>query len=166
MGSGYYFQAISSDGGTQYVSSNQFFTTLGQHHLFDFDNTWSYSTANLDSVNWTTPSYDDSAWDGSGPGLLWTDTRGPNGNIPVSLLTEMPWNQNTGDPFPTYYFRTHFTLTNILNISSLEVTDYLDDGAVFYLNGTELYRLRMAAAPAQIQNATLASIAPPCGGNA
>jgi hypothetical protein len=166
LATSYYFQAISTVGSTQYISSNLSFVTLGQHHLFGFDSSWTYATANLDGVNWTAPAYDDSTWDGSGPGLLWVDTRGPNGSIPVPLLTEMSWDQGTGDPFPTYYFRTHFTLTNGLNVTSLLFTDYLDDGAVFYLNGTELYRLRMPAAPTQIQNATLASVAPPCGGNA
>src|SRR5262249_23507817 len=124
----YYFQAISTDGGTQYVSSNLTFATSGLQHLFSFDNSWTYSTANLDGVNWTARTYDDSAWDGSGPVLLWVDTRGsPDGNIPLPMLTEMPWNQSTTDPFPTYYFRTHFTLTNNLNVSSLLFTDYLDD---------------------------------------
>jgi hypothetical protein len=165
LATGYYFQAISTVGSTQYVSSNLFFVTLGRHHLFGFDNSWTYSTANLDSTNWTAPTYDDSSWDGSGPGLLWVDSRGPNGSIPVPLLTQMTLDQ-AGNPFPTYYFRTHFTLTNILNVTSLLFEDYLDDGAVFYLNGTELYRLRMPASPAQIQNVTLASVAPPCGGNA
>jgi hypothetical protein len=44
-------------------------------------------------------------------------------------------------------------------------TTYIDDGAVFYLNGAELYRLRMPASPVTINNSTLAT-GYPCGGDA
>jgi hypothetical protein len=36
-------------------------------------------------------------------------------------------------------------------------TSYIDDGAVFYLNGAEIYRLNMAPAPTPIFNSTLAA---------
>ena len=62
----------------------------------------------------------------------------------------MPLNPATGYPFITYYFRTHFSFTNRLSGAALLFTDYIDDGAVFYLNGAELYRLRMPAAPTPI----------------
>jgi hypothetical protein len=42
---------------------------------------------------------------------------------------------------------------------------YVDDGAVFYLNGKEIYRLRMPAAPTKIVNDML-SIGYPCSGDA
>src|SRR5262249_1436648 len=48
----------------------------------------------------------------------------------------------------------------ILNFSS-----YIDDGAVFYLNGAEIFRNNMAPAPAIISNATFAA-AYNCGGGA
>jgi hypothetical protein len=167
-GTGYYFQVSSSDGTTQYVSSNFFFTTLATTNLiFDFTNTWSYATANLDGVDWTAPGYDDSGWDGSGPGLLWVDNRGTKSNpsnIPM-LDTQMTVNPATGSPFVTYYFRTHFTYTNQLEVVSLMFGDAVDDGAIFYLNGIEIYRLRMAPAPSAINNSTLAT-SYPCSGDA
>ncbi|HVV70436.1 MAG TPA: phosphodiester glycosidase family protein, partial [Verrucomicrobiae bacterium] len=163
-GTGYYYNAVSVSGGTQYASSNFFFVTTNYvttNLLFDFTNTWSYSTANLDGVNWTAPGYNDSAWDGTGPGALWIDARGPNADIPVPLNTLMPGDPNNsfspGYPFVTYYFRTHFSFTNSLQGVSLLFTDYIDDGAVFYLNGTEIYRLRMDNPPTVIANATLAA---------
>jgi hypothetical protein len=66
----------------------------------------------------------------------------------------MPWDPNTGYPFITYYFRTHFICTNKPVRLSLALTAYVDDGAVFYLNGAEIYRLLM---PAVINNSTLAT---------
>ena len=45
----------------------------------------------------------------------------------------------------TYYFRTQFELTNDSTDVAFVVTNYLSDGAVYYLNGTEVNRLRMPA---------------------
>jgi Phosphodiester glycosidase len=167
-GTGYYFAALTKIGATPYVSSNFFFTTTNfatTNALFDFTNVWSYVTANLDGVNWTAPAYDDSSWTGSGPGALWVDTRGFfNPAIPISGNTQMP-DPGTGFPYITYYLRTHFTFTNQVSGVGLLFEDYVDDGAVFYLNGTEIYRLRMSPAPAVISNSTLAA-GYPCSGDA
>jgi hypothetical protein len=164
---GYYFAAYSQAGATMYVSSNFFFTTTNYvttDSLYDLTNSWDYTTNDLDGANWTATNYDDSAWIGSGPGLLWTDPAGPNSDIPL-LDTEMPLNPDTGFPYITYYFRTHFSYTNSLLGVSLLFTNYVDDGAVFYLNGAEIYRLRMPDAPTPIYNSTLATNYP-CDGYA
>ena len=168
-GAGYYYQVVSSDGANQYQSDVFFFTTVNYattNLIFDFSNVWTYATTNLDGVNWTAPTYDDSRWIGSGPGLLWVDTRGfANPNIPMPMLTQMPANPGTAYPFTTYYLRTHFSCTNAVAGTTLVFTDYIDDGAVFYLNGAEAYRLRMPQAPASVFNSTLAS-GYACGGDA
>ena len=165
----YYFSAVSGDGTTLHQSDSYYFTTTNYattNAIFDLTNTWTYTDDDLDGVNWTAPSYDDSNWIGSGPGLLWVDTRGfANPNIPVPMNTEMPYNPATGYPYITYYFRTHFNFTNSLRGASLVITDYIDDAAVFYLNGVEVYRLRMPPAPTPIYNSTLAP-AYACGGDA
>jgi exopolysaccharide biosynthesis protein len=169
----YYFKALATTASTQYASSNLVFVTTNYvitSQVFDLTNTWTYSTANLDGVNWTAPAYDDSGWDGSGPGLLWVDTRAVQNpdNIPF-LDTQMPGDPNNsynpGYPFVTYYFRTHFTFTNSLSGVSLLFDARVDDGAVFYLNGAEIYRLRMAPYPTPIYNSMI-SAGYPCLGNA
>ena len=148
----YFFAAISKIGTHQYVSSNYTFLTTNYvtTNLFcDLPTVWRFTTANLDGTAWTTPAYDDSAWEGSGPGLLWANTYGspyPPG-LSVPMNTQMPLDPNTGAPFSTYYFRTHFTSTNAPGNSPLLFEDYVADGAVFYLNGAEMYRLRMPAGP-------------------
>jgi len=162
---GYYFAAYSQAGAIHYVSSNFFFTTTNyvtSDTLLNLTNTWNYTTNDLDGVNWTAANYDDSTWIGSGPGLLWIDLSGPNPDIPF-LDTVLPVDTNTGFPYITYYFRTHFSYTNSLSGVSLLFTNYVDDGAVFYFNGAEIYRLRMPAAPAVIYNSTLATNYP-CDG--
>lgn len=166
---GYYFQITSTAGGNLYTSSNFYFLTTNYvitTSLFDFTNVWTFGTANLDGVNWTAPAYDSSAWDGSGPGLLWADIRGyPNASIPEPMLTVMPLNPASSYPFTTYYFRTHFAFTNSIKGVALQFTDYIDDGGVFYLNGAEIFRVRMPAAPTAIYNSTQAA-ALPCSGDA
>jgi hypothetical protein len=169
----YYFKALATIGANQYASSNLVFVTTNYvitSQIFDLTNTWTYSTANLDGVNWTAPGYDDSGWDGSGPGLLWVDARAVQNPSGIPLMdTEMPGNPNNpsipGYPFVTYYFRTHFVFTNSLSGVSLLFDARVDDGAVFYLTGAEVYRNNMPPAPTPVLNADLA-IAYNCGGDA
>jgi hypothetical protein len=164
----YYFSILGSDGTNQHVSPVYSFVTtnyLTTNRLFDLTNSWKYTTANLDQVNWASTQYDDSSWEGPSPGALWADIRGANEDITLPLNTQMPENPDTGYPFMTYYFRTHFNYSNQLAGASLVLEHSIDDGAVFYLNGTEIHRLRMAQAPTVIYNATRA-LDYPCSGNA
>jgi hypothetical protein len=166
-GTPYYFRiAASSANGEQHFSPNFYFVTTNYvttNQIFGLTNSWKYTTANLDGANWTSPEYDDSAWSGPGPGLLWVDTRVTPNPLVEPRNTEMPANPaNNGFPFVTYYLRTHFSLKNLIPGSSLICSGYIDDGAVFYLNGSEIYRLRMPARPA---SQTLAN-GFPCDGDA
>jgi hypothetical protein len=86
----------------------------------------------------------------------------PNPNVQPKS-TQMPADpNNNGFPYVTYYFRTRFVLTNIVQGSFLAFSGYIDDGAVFYLNGAEIYRLRIAASQ---DGGTLAT-GNPCDGDA
>ena len=77
----------------------------------------------------------------------------------------MPFDAGTDFPYPTYYFRTHFQIPTKAPGASLLFSGYIDDGAVIYLNGHEIYRLRMEDAPAPILNSSLAN-GFPCSGDA
>ena len=155
----YYFQINASGAAcpAQYsFTTTNFITTA---FLFDVTKMWKYSTNELDGIDWQSPSYNDSAWS-LGPGLLWIDTR--SGTLPPIQPkgTRLPANSATGVPFVTYYFRTHFNVGPVGPDpagTSLVFSNYVDDGAVFYLNGTEIYRLNMPAAPTVISNTTLAT---------
>jgi hypothetical protein len=63
----------------------------------------------------------------------------------------------------TYYFRSHFTLpAPPTQISQLELATLIDDGAVIYLNGSEVLRLRMPENPIDaltFANATVSNAA-------
>ena len=154
-GSIYYFRVISRVEPNDYSTAASFQTSpLPVGLIFDVTNSWKYSVSNFDGINWTARGFDDSAWPG-GPGFLWADSRGPNATIPLET-TQMPTNPVGGWPFPTYYLRTHFSFGQNPVGATLTFSNYLDDGAVFYLNGVEIYRAFMAPAPAVISNVDLA----------
>jgi hypothetical protein len=165
-GTGYYFKTVSTIPTNTYSSSDLYFVTsnyVSTNLVIDYTNNWRYTVANLDNVQWTTPAYDDSQWSGPAPGIFWVDLRGANGGIDL-LSTELPSDPaNGGFPCITYYFRTHFAFSNDVSGASLLINGVIDDGAVFYLNGVEIGRVRMDET-ATIDNATTA-IAYPCEGD-
>ncbi len=114
---------------------------------------WRYQqTTNLDGVNWQAAVYDDSNWP-TGKALLYVESN--------SLVS--PRNTPLTLGATTYYFRTHFAFpferTNLL----VTFSSRIDDGAVFYLNGQEIQRIRMAIAPIPISYTNLATTTPPGG---
>jgi len=59
----------------------------------------------------------------------------------------------------TAYFWTHFNFPGTPGGHDLFMLGKADDGAVVYLNGAEVQRIRMPAAPATIDHSTLANLA-------
>jgi hypothetical protein len=163
----YYYQ-IQASGDAGPITSPLFsFTTTNYvttNILVDLTDSWKYSASDLDGINWPSPSYDDSGWGDPAPAILWADSRGANSAL-SGLETALPINQSAHLPYPTYYFRTTFDLQSIPAGLGLSISAFVDDGAVFYLNGTEVYRLRMANAPSTISYTDLA-VGYPCSGNA
>ncbi len=105
--------------------------------LLPLNATWRYNqTANLDGTAWKTTSYNDSAWP-SGKGIL---AHEDCNCLPApGIGTQLSLGRST------YYFRTQFVVTNNLANFALNMTTVLDDGAIIYLNGTEILRVGMAA---------------------
>ncbi len=102
-----------------------------------YSNSWRYmQDSNLDAVNWKATAFNDSAWP-SGPGTLGFDT--------VVLIEPVRTTLTIVSNRTTFYFRTSFNFTGVLSGVQLKLTTVLDDGAVIYLNGGELFRLRMPA---------------------
>lgn len=114
---------------------------------------WRYQTNNLDSVpSWKAPAYNDLEWSGPSNALLFIETT--PGAIPAPCNTPLPTN-SFGRPLNTYYFRTTFNVTDAANVSALQFSNLVDDGAVFYLNGVEVQRLFISAGT--VTYATLAT---------
>ena len=120
--------------------------------LLDLQQVWNYNTNDLSALNWTAKDYDDSAWS-NGPALLYIE------NNPAVTPRNTPLPARDGTlPYVTYYFRTTFQVTGAPP-AFLTFSNLVDDGAVFYLNGAEIFRVRMPAGP--IGYSTLATSLPP-----
>ena len=103
--------------------------------LVSITNLYRFNTNDdLTAVNWTAPGYNDTGWQ-QGLSLLYNETAG----LPA------PKNTLLGLGRLTYYFRTRFNFSGVAGGVSLKLQTVLDDGAVFYLNGQEIHRLRMPA---------------------
>jgi len=146
QGSNYYYRAVS-EGETETFSAACRFTTLrplSVSEMFPLTQSWAYTTNNLDGVNWKTASYDDSGWMGQGPGLL--HVLETSAGVAPKNTVMPPLTTGLGIP-RTYYFRTHFNFTGDKSAVSLIFSNYVDDGAVFYLNGIEAGRVRLPSGP-------------------
>lgn len=93
-------------------------------------------------AGWQLASFNDSAWQ-LGTNLF----EAKRGTIPVELepLLRTSMNvsnvANTTNVF-TYYFRTHFNWQGS-GAAALQIAHYIDDGAVVYLNGQQIYEIGM-----------------------
>ena len=132
--------------------------------ILPMTNRWKFTAENLDGIPWQSPNFDDSAWN-QGNGLLWIDVRSNGPNDLVQPKGELlPLDPSTGFPFRTYYFRSPFPFTGDPANVRLHFTNYIDDGAILYLNGAEIWRNHLPLGAA-IQNKTLAD-GYNCGGDA
>ncbi len=103
--------------------------------LVRMTNTWRYnSNVAFTDLTWIVPGFDDAAWS-SGAALLYNE---------VAALPEAK-NTLLGLGRLTYYFRTKFNFSGSTAGAGLKLFTILDDGAVIYLNGQELYRQNMPA---------------------
>jgi len=110
--------------------------------LVSITNVWRYNQAGLDlGTAWREVAYSDGSWP-SGKALLYNETA----TLPAPKSTLLTLVGQT-----TYYFRTHFafnpTFTNAGTGLRLKISTVIDDGAVIYLNGAEVFRLGMADGP-------------------
>ena len=103
--------------------------------LVRMDHTWRYDQSSNDlSGTFAQPGFDDSTWP-AGPAPLGVEMA----PLPVPINTPL-----TLGPI-TYYFRAALNLTaaQLNSISQFYIDTLIDDGAVVYVNGAEVFRLRM-----------------------
>jgi Bacterial Ig-like domain/Immunoglobulin I-set domain/Immunoglobulin domain len=102
------------------------------------NSSWQVNASGTDlSTNWLDQAYDDSQspWN-AGLGLFGYT---PSAGAYPAIQTALSSGPNT------YYFRTHFDWNHETANLAFVVTNYLSDGAVYYLNGSEVKRVRMPA---------------------
>ena len=107
----------------------------GPTNLITFTSNWRFNQSGTDlGTSWRTTSYPDASWP-QGSGLLYVE----DAALPEpksTLLTIGP---------TTFYFRGKFTLPAKPQGAQLNLRTLIDDGAVFYLNGQEIYRVGIPA---------------------
>ncbi|MDF7799600.1 lamin tail domain-containing protein [Pontiellaceae bacterium B1224] len=120
--------------------------------VLNYDAIWRYNlsagTPGL-AANWAAEAHpvDNIDW-AEGPGLLGFE----NTTLGEPLQTTITkTNQQI-----TYYFETDFSYTDEEPITAMVIRHYIDDGAIFYLNGTEIGRFNMAEG--NVVAANLASV--------
>jgi hypothetical protein len=102
---------------------------------------WRYFNTNTAPVgSWQSIGFDDSSWrSGSAPFGYANDEK-------ASLIaTTLSYGTDSANIWAGYYFRKTFVVTNTSGLTSLVLGLNRDDGAVVYLNGSELKRDNMAA---------------------
>jgi hypothetical protein len=100
---------------------------------------WNYldNGADLTNTNWKALNYNDTNW-AYGPSALGYNNSNTN--------TVVSFGPDVNDKFITTYFRKRFNIANIQTIAdSLVLSLRRDDGAVVYVNGTEIVRSNMPA---------------------
>ena len=99
--------------------------------------TWKYLvTAGAPAATWTTVGFDDTSWP-SGPAEL--------GYGDGDEATVIGFGPDTNNKYPTTYFRKTFNVADPSIFGSLIMTLNYDDGAIVYINGTEVYRINLPA---------------------
>lgn len=99
---------------------------------------WKYHDQGADlNTAWKEPAYDDSLWASGAAELGY-------GDDPATTLREGPDGQVSVTKYITCYFRRHFTVADTNSVTGLHMNLQRDDGAVIYINGTEVARSNMS----------------------
>jgi hypothetical protein len=122
---------------------------MAQDALLAPGSTWSYLDDGTDQgTAWSQPGYDDSGWVSGAAQLGYGDG---------DEATVVSYGPSSSNKYITTYFRSTFDLPDPTVYGSLAIRLLRDDGAVVYLNGTEVVRSNMPAGT--ITSGTLASSA-------
>jgi hypothetical protein len=100
---------------------------------------WKYlDNGSNQGSSWTAPSFNDGSWKSGNAELGYGD----GGEATVVSYGPSPTNK-----YITTYFRKSFNLADKTGITALELSLIRDDGAVVYLNGTEIFRSNLPSGP-------------------
>ena len=125
--------------------------TIAEEDVFGINDTWKYyDQGSLDGQNWKSNSYSESGWK-SGQAPLGYGNVGINGSSDYN--TTIDYGTDSSNKRPTYYFRKSFTLDKAPTDDDIyQLTYYVDDGFIAYVNGTEIGRYLMADGDAVYNN--------------
>lgn len=104
-----------------------------QIETITLDSSWYYNDSGTDlGSDWRLPAYDHSSWL-AGPSQIGFGDNDEGTTVTAGHIT--------------YYFRKSINLVDIDDVDSLDFNLLYDDGAVIYLNGSEIHRVNMPEGP-------------------
>jgi hypothetical protein len=104
------------------------------------ETTWKFFDAGGDpSGDWKAADYDESSWLLGAPVFLAYNAAPPALVDGAPVRTEMNWNSKV------IFFRNSFQMPGPVEGASIQLRPLIDDGAIFFLNGVEIFRLGMPA---------------------
>ncbi|MDC0067010.1 lamin tail domain-containing protein, partial [Verrucomicrobia bacterium] len=121
--------------------------------ILSFDQGWRFNESGADlGPEWATEEHSLSEEWKFGRGVHARENR-----LEVDIGTELIRTSSNKPYVITYYFETEFNLTEaqFSNAYELQLTYLIDDGAIFYINGKEVYRYNMPFG--EVNSSTLAS---------
>jgi uncharacterized repeat protein (TIGR01451 family) len=146
--------ATNNDYGAQYLDADNTSTTI-----IPFATSWKYLGNAIRPTSWETTTFNDGAWS---TGTLASATAdfgyGDNDEgvcVPYGCNSNICYPTNACVKAITTLFRKQFTVTGLVNYSGFQLNLHRDDGAVIYINGTEVARSNMPAGA--MSNAILAT---------
>lgn len=92
---------------------------------------WSYAVTNAEPAGWKSNAYNSGTWPTGAARLGF----GGDGET-----TTIGYGPDSGNKYITTYFRRPFVVTNTASLAAATLYVSRDDGAVVYLNGTEVFR--------------------------
>lgn len=106
--------------------------------IISANSTWKYyDQASAPPSNWAQTSFSDAAWSSGKAELGYGDG---------DEATVISYGSNASNKIPSYFFRQSFNIDDVTKYSELNLKMVIDDGAVVYLNGTEIWRYNMGTA--------------------
>lgn len=135
--------------------------------IFPQNSTWAFDDSGTDrgsslivsghgsynSSNWKHPDFNTSGWS-NGAGILGFGNLGQT--TFATITTSMGFESTPSNSNPlTSYLRRHFNIVDTSAIGALQATLLLDDSAVIYINGKEVYRQNIT--DGEVTSTTLAS---------
>lgn len=131
--------------------------TYGTNILVSITNAWRYHSLGQDLGSaWRGLSYNDGTWP-AGQSLFYNTTS----VLPATKNTELPLVNGAGARIITWYFRSPFVFVGPTSGAQLTLNSIVDDGAVYYLNGVEIYRQNLPAGGIAYTNLASAGVATP-----
>ncbi|MFT5106340.1 MAG: hypothetical protein ACI9UA_001963, partial [Pseudoalteromonas tetraodonis] len=134
-GSFTYTPAVGFVGTDSFIYQAQDIEELVDRALIPLGDDWKFlDDGSNQGTAWSEIGFDDSGW-ASGPGEL------GYGDAPDDQATIVSFGLDQNNKFATTYFRNHFFLGNVAELSdAVEFQLVRDDAAAIYINGTEIYR--------------------------